>query len=394
MAEAREYGLLEVRASELDRAGLCPPSLWQVGVRQKPPPAEETRLGSAVHKWMQLAIQRQNPVIRELAHEFDVDDQELEQLAGKAWRCWKEMAEHFPCAEVEREHIWLDEVDQVRLTGHMDVLQMRQDCPHVLDWKSGFQTPRPWNQLRAYALLALDLCPEADQVCCILVNVRKGYSQVRYYGVAELRSWWQGLVSLLRSEQTYSTGSHCGYCPRLYDCPARTNVLKTGLTAWPETTQEASQFDLKSFWEQLPTEPLARATRLAELLERVRAIQRIAEAVRTEIKREVGGQEGQRMPLVNNRELAIVKQDRRRIDFQRGYEALTDPEVGLSWPHLADCVNISKATLEEKVRSLTPGRAGGVRWKALVHLLEMDEALVSDPVELLQVRDQDHGDTK
>lgn len=302
----------------------------------------------------------------------DVEPEDLEYLASAAWRAWENLRPHFAGARTEVDHSMIDMARGVRLRGRMDLLALDETGePRICEWKSGFGSD-PWQQLRAYALLALDLYPEAQTVYCVAVHLRSQQPlDGRRFKRGELLEWWDALVRQLKRTDRYSPGAHCRYCPRSYDCPAKTAILRQMINA------ASYPLDLAV----LPEDPLIRGEQLAGLLERVRLLDQASELLREAIKADVVARGGS-LPAGTDRELVVVDQQRHRIDYRKGWPVLLETLL----TDADQCLTVSKTRAEELVRKHAPYRGGAKAVRELREALAANGALIPETVQRLEIR--------
>ena len=145
-----------MRASRLPLSLLCPASQLEPAVKIGGDPSAAD-LGTAAH-WMLTGLvsgKRQFEDMHEAALVHRVPLEELQMLVGIGWRCWRQVAEHFPAPAVEVAMSNEGSGESPVLTGHCDVLSVSDGIVRVADYKTGRINAKHDAQLRAYALLAM-----------------------------------------------------------------------------------------------------------------------------------------------------------------------------------------------------------------------------------------------
>lgn len=355
-----------IRCSSLPLALTCPAS--QV------PPAIQTegddaaaRLGSAVHQLLADAIESGGLLDWQFAlaaARWRVEESDLTPLAWAGWRCWLRLAEQFPDPSVEvalrAERLGWE------LTGHADVISATDSDVRLLDWKSGREDSDYDDQLRGYALLALEQRPAVDRAYVAVVRLREQQVDGRWYNRAELDAWWQGCVKSLERRDLYRTGSHCGYCRRNRECGAHSAAAAQAIGALLNHDD--------------PTLDMASAAGVA--LDRVKLVEKVCETARANIAALVVRMGG-RLATSDGRELVMTEQARRVIDPKLGLPILREV---LAPDQIADCLTISKTKVEAAVGDNAPRGQKGQARQALIDRLDEAGALLTTTIKRLECR--------
>lgn len=311
-----------MRASSLDMAMACPESQREPMFQQ--PVGRAALVGSAVHAYLEDYISGQPQTYDHYASEWALSEREdFAKIAYNGVRCWNALAQHFPNPICERE---LTDAGTVGLTGHPDVVSIIGKEARVLDWKTGRVEGDHTEQLRAYAYL---ICKtfDVDTVRAVVCDVR--YQDIRKpvtFTRAELAEWYQQVARRLR-EQGYATGSHCQYCPRAIECPAKQMLLRTIGNAVIQSDSIIANLD---------DEKLIRLHDAIGVLEK--ALTKAKDALRAE----VAGRGG-RITTPDGNGLELRQEAYRTLQPQQAMETLLDRYGSTAW----NAANVSLSSVKD-----------------------------------------------
>jgi PD-(D/E)XK nuclease superfamily len=362
--------MLRLRASRLDLLAACAQAVLPAQV-----PVDSydlhARNGTATHAALARHVRGEPYDTPALALAEGADPDEVGYLVAAGVRCWERLAPYFPRAEPEVELTVHEPL--VDLSGHADVLSLRPDGAgevRILDWKSGYSDESHEHQLRGYAFLACAVhAVETARVC--LVHLRARTADWQTYTRAELRGWFDGLVSRLLQPGAYRAGQHCGYCPRAHECAARTALVRQASLA----LLDGDNVHLA------PPAELA-GTIYADLLDRARLLERVALSVREQVRAEVI-RAGGRLETGDGRVLELVPHERRAIDYVPGRAVLLE---ALGAEKLAALCQVGKGDVEEAVRARAEKGQKGAAVRQLLADLEEVGALKPETSWRLEVR--------
>lgn len=326
--------MLEIRCSSIDRHQACPASAQEPALPARSG-GEEADLGTTVHLALKLHVTGQHADPEALAYVAGVDPQDAKILTHMGIRLWNDhLSAYFPDPVAERPLKLIS--PPITLQGTADVFSRVNGDVRILDWKSGFEKGQHAGQLLGYALLGLLHEPDAEGAYVCLAHIRSGEIEGRYYLRQHVLDWWEGFKRELAKTPKYQPGLHCRGCPHILECPAQTAFLKQVCEM------------LRTFHEL----PAGLATPdLGDLLDYARLLEALALKTREVIKSRVAEMPGKCLPVGGRRELRIVEQQRRKIDFTRAWPILAYLFEAGTWE---DAVTVSKTKIEDKVRALAP----------------------------------------
>ena len=326
---------------------------------------EAANLGTALHAVQAGAIKGEPVDLLDVAAEYDVDHDELQRLAIWAWRAWQGLAEWFPDPQTEVSISGTDEEYGIELTGHADVLSVDHERRRlaICDWKSGWLDHDYTAQLRGYALLALLHYPDIMHVYLVSCRIRDQTYSGEMLTRKQIEDWWDQFAGRL-NEGGYNPGRHCGHCPVRLGCPAREKHLAESVE-WMGITDGD----------------------LGELLDRAKALEFAAGAVKDQIRAEVIAAGG-RWKCGDGRELVITEQPRRSIDFAAGWPVI---QAALPDADLAGAVTISKSKVEAAAKEAAGRGRKGKAVQELLDRLDVAGAMRTTFIQRLEVRRTNDG---
>jgi hypothetical protein len=335
---------------------------------------EAADIGSAVHQLLAARIGGFEWDVDAVALEWNCDPDELSRLFGWSWRAWLSVAKHFPePRQIERE-LTMATPGPVMLSGHVDLLCALGSEIRLLDWKTGRVDADHRQQIMGYCWLALQNYPDSESAYAMVLRVRDQSLDAHRYSRAELDRWYANLCRKMDTPHRFRPGRHCVGCPRGASCPAKTALIS-------QAAQGLSGFS-HDFLTQLPPPGPARGQVLAELLDRVKLIERVCEQAREMVRADVARQGGS-MVSEDGRELRLVSSDRTRILYEEAWPLLARMLPTEIWNQV---VEIKKGEVEKAVRQAAPYRQGGKAVAALLAELERLGAVTKTAVSRLEVR--------
>lgn len=377
--------LLRLRASRVPLAMICPESLVDDGGPMLGGSGEPANLGSAIHDCIKVWIDRGTPHSDEIdvaGERHGVED--FEELSSLTWRTWNVFClvrEHFPHPSTEVDLEYEDAANGITLTGHIDLADIVENRLHILDHKTGRLEVDAAHQIRAYAYLGIQSRPDIDEVYASVARVRDGSVEpFSVWSRSDLEAWYAGLVERVsnRGSQQYNPGEWCRFCPRSLTCPGKEAYLRQ---AHGVLVNIGGQLDLQGNL-QLPADPNARGPALANLLDKVKVIEKICKDARDLIRADVIANGGA-MPTGDGvMELAIRQEVHKSIDFFAGESILRDHVPEAYW---SEVFSVSKTAAERAVKaSVEKGK--GAAWMAVLMLLEQHNALGHSTINKLVTR--------
>ena len=134
-----------------------------------------------------------------------------------------------PQAEVELEHtMTAPRGVLVKIKGRCDLYERIGKRAVILDLKTGRRDRNHAEQLAGYAVAAMGMDKELEEVSLIVLWARLGYYDVLTMTRAEVKAWASGFLrhSAVWDGKSYTTGEHCTYCRRAATCEARAADLR------------------------------------------------------------------------------------------------------------------------------------------------------------------------
>jgi hypothetical protein len=360
--------MIELSASQAPRARACPPSILADGLQVVTYPMPV--VGLAGHHGMQLGIQHgQHLEVEDLAAMFGVDDiDDLERVMGQMWHAWQGMRQYFgdsPMCEVFLQHDFI----KLRLSGHIDVLGFAPANRQIRigDWKSSWQEEDHGDQIRAYALLALENYPDYDEAWCAVIRPRQGNYSAQVYRRPELYQWLEGLTERLtgRGSEQYYVGEQCIRCPRATICPAVTSLIRQELQAI--RPMERMEYLLSE-------ESMAEA-----VYSRIRVLEAHCEAVGKALKAKVvaaGGRIGNLILTQEKRETIRYTVPAQRVLYDLAFDRDT-------WTQI---LKVSNTELKKAVMAQAPHGAKLTQWDFVRNRLRDCGAVETTYIEKLVLR--------
>jgi hypothetical protein len=367
--------MIQLRASKMPLVTQCPQSLVEPTLRVEGDD-QAARLGTAVHAAVLGRIQT-GETLRpsSMATIYGVRDvPELDRLMDLAWNAWLRVQDWFPEPETEVEYHVVNMTDDVKLTGHIDVLSVlspTEETPgelRIADFKSGWADMDHTPQMLAYARLALAHNPTCTSVYTAVLRLRDGSIEGARYDLGEVLDWWDRTRQEIRENaDAYRLGDHCRWCPRVLECPAQALALQNA-----------------AYMASSPYAP----TSLVDAYDACKRVQKAAEFFLPQIKAQVAALGG-RVDCGDGRELVLIDQVQQEIDFGAGCDVLS---TYLAPEALDPCLSIRKGALEAAVKLTAPPRGKGRLWKECLGDLERAGALRAHFVTRLECRRKEkHG---
>lgn len=278
-----------LRCSSLPLAFACPASLRGEGVAIDPV-NPEAALGSAAHEAMRQIVQGgldEPPPITPIAQRFGVDPDELMDLVWSGVRMVRQLrAKRWIPESAACELSLTDVVRGVQLSGHLDVYCILDaKTAIVIDWKTGRKDTDYYHQLAGYAWLAHGFAPQMENTLCLIGWLRTGEVETYGFTPATLQEFRTRIgAEVIEWDGTYHPGAHCGGCPRMAGCPARTALIQA--TARELSQDEATSGATDGLMQRLadPATRDAAAPVAIELFQRVGLLEKAAETFKAQLK--------------------------------------------------------------------------------------------------------------
>lgn len=327
--------------------------------------ADFTRMGDAAHAFYERMVTDKmnapdDALIHSLSVRFDVDADELEQLAWQGLREWKKVRDRIDLIGVEKKYR-ASLAENIRLSGHVDLIGRMNDEPSigiVVDWKAGYKESGYLEQVKGYALLDYLLSAssnrKAERYLMLVVFTRMGITDTVEITAGELEEFRQQIVKTVTSDQTtYApSDSNCEYCPVKRECPAR-RVLMRG--AYDDITAIIGQ----------PGDPELVPAKLVELYPQTRILKKALEEYEKQVKEAVKAAGGEIETDAGT--LSLNDVTRRTIQWAPHLlnTFLTEDQIAGLTP------TIGKKQLEDAVAANAPrGQKGSAKQECMKKLTE------------------------
>lgn len=250
---------------------------------------------------------------------------------------------------------------EVRLTGTADLMSYNEKEKRIVidDWKTGQVRPEAFHQLRQYAVLGLQLWPDAEKVLVRLVWLRDGWTDEIEYEAEDVLGFQSEILKHLsqdRSEAEYRTGAHCKYCKRKHHCVAwestTASLVRIAHQGEMENTLEGG---VRALYER---GELGKAHemlgQLKDLIDNFRAAERL-------LVEEVGP-----ISVGDGKVLAITEVKYTEIDAAEGLQ-MAYKELGADAYKAA---KIGKGELEKLIKAAARKGKKGVAWDSFMDQME------------------------
>ena len=381
--------------SSIGRVIACPASASKKSDLLIDQVGDPAKVGQAVHAALALLVEgKEIPSATRLAMDHGLDEvkhgSEIESLisAGRwAWFGTKDHPGfitslfHKPAAEVRLEysvktknpHTGEDAV--VEFHGRADVYEEKEEEAAIIDWKTGYKTDEDAHmpQMISMAVMAFARNRHISKVTAVLVWLRDWQFSAATFTREGVRDW---LRNFLRRKafwdgKTYNPGSHCRYCPRSYECPARAQMMRTAITEFVGKDTEVT-FDENGV--------LRPAADIFKLYEAAKTVNSEANKVLSLLKDAID----QTGPVVyDGRKLEVAQSSPPiQVEFGPGEEYLRQ-QLG---DNLKDVLSVSTSKLKKVVMAEAPKGEKTAAWQSfLLDLKKVDAVKLGTPRKTLKI---------
>jgi hypothetical protein len=300
-----------------------------------------------------------------IGQRFGVDPDELRSLAWNGLWVWKQIREAFAGAKGEAD--LAAEIGSVTLTGHVDLLSIRDDVAHLIDWKFGRVDRDHAEQVRGYAALVLRRYPEVQRVSMAIAWMRdrelEPYSMTR----EQLPAWEARFTGELADwDGVFHPGPGCWACPRSHECPAMTALARRDVEVLGGEEMAARMV------EGLATLPDAEVVALRRKAKQIaKLIDSLDEAVKMRVD-----QAGGVLADGAGAELRFTESNRRDINPLKAWPVI---QGRLDDTEIAGCLKISASSLDDTIAKKAGRGQGAAAKRALQAALEEAQAITLIP---------------
>jgi len=224
---------MDHRSSSLDRKFACNASTVEPDIYIETS-EQVANLGSAVHFYISETILGKVVDNDKILNDYNIEDgKEYYRFISafhKAWTFFKPRIKEIIGVEME---VFFSIKDH-KITGHLDFAYLSiEDRVVVVDWKLGYLEGAHRNQLMSYLVgvlhdTSLDMVDTWNgELYTVYLNSRTMQHEI--IDQDDIKKWSFDLETVL-SEATnnmFSVGSNCQYCPLAYNCKAKQEMINS-----------------------------------------------------------------------------------------------------------------------------------------------------------------------
>jgi hypothetical protein len=276
-------------------------------------------IGRAAHEALAVTVKGGDPDFGAIAKTHGVERNSFAPLYYIGRRIWDEYRGGLAVIAIEKQ-MAAEILPGVTLQGTGDIIAraVQEAVPTIVpwDWKSGAMADHR-DQLIGYAWLATREWP-AEHVKGVLCWLRDQVADVDDIGMDEVERLPERIREALDHPDRFCPGpDQCLYCPRRFDCPARTALVRQSIESLVEASAASKSLGL------IALDPAA----LAALWPKVRMIKgamaQYDEVVRARVE-EAGS-----LPVGDGTELVLKDVERTQILAAQGLPVLIERFGGL-----------------------------------------------------------------
>jgi len=354
---------ISLRASRMPLAFTCPGSTIPPAIPISES-SEEAALGIATHEALRSLAERGDVVWHDIpriatAHGAKADD--VLMLCRMARNLWPSLAESFRDCLTEVP-LKAELGGGITLTGHADLLSIRDNVARAADWKTGRADSDYSAQMRAYGALVMLENPDLAEVTITIIWIRAG--EIENYTMHRLHvvEWLRELQArVLQWDGVYHPGKHCGYCPRSHECAAHNALVRRDVAAMTDVELgERIESTLATMRPDAIVDLLRKADSVSDVATRVRAAIKAHVVARGDI-------------IADGTRLTIETQQRREVVADRAWPLLED--AGFESKDFAAAVDFRIGALEKVVATKAGRGKGAAAVRALMAQMEAAGAL-------------------
>jgi hypothetical protein len=308
--------------------------------------------------------------IPNLAASYGVDPDDVFALVRMASKLWSLSLRASFAGALTEVPLSAQIPPDLLLTGHADILAIRDHVARVADWKTGRLDSDYAAQMRSYGALVLLENPDLTEATVTVIWIRDG--EIENYTMTRqgLKEWLAELrARVMDWDGVFHPGRHCEYCPRSHECEAANALARRDVAAMRDLDVAER---IESSLAQMQPDAIVELHRQAD------AVMSVAARVRAAIKAHVmaGGD-----VVGNGTRLTVETQARRELDAAKAWPVLED--LGFESADFAACIDLHVSRVEKivaqragkgkgasAVRALAErfGEAGAVQTKETISL--------------------------
>jgi hypothetical protein len=312
-------------------------------VRSESKPAT---LGTAIHFVAQFFLKNHVwPDVLEVARKYNVNEDELLRLFYALRDAMQEVLKWGRVVHFEEQFKF--DRDGLILTGSPDLILKDDETGQyiIVDWKSGYIQSNHIEQMKGYGILLREKYDLNDApIKSAIVWLRSKEIEVEEFSTGPRHII--KLLDLIVKAKEYNVTSHCYYCPRANECPAREEELKGAANTLIEVNGAISTEKMIGLYDK------------AKLLEK--ALDTYKDRLRELLS---AG------PVFDNGRIFEVKEiEIKRLKTQPTYAKLI-AEIG---PSIVGMMNFDKKKLTKYFGDTAPGGKGEYIKKRMAELEESD----------------------
>lgn len=337
----------------------------EVRINQSSEPAE---VGTAAHRWLASYVKGIELDKRQIAQEHGCDVDELSMLCAMGLKVLGQIKEKIGA-------VWWDALqtevplsakldDWLSIVGTADLLGRDSRTALVTDYKTGRIDSEYAHQLRGYAYCALDhFGPEVSEVVAITAWLREGYWDIERFTRAQIRDWADEYRKRIRNGRgIFNPGSHCGYCSRKTNCPARQALIR-------QTVADLS-VEGAPVVAWTPETRAALGPQIGTMYGRVKLIEKAAEDFRDTLRADIE-QHGP-ISIGGGRQLALTPVNRRELDVAKARPVLAS---FVTQDEIDAATKISVSAIEKAAVEKPPKGKGAQTKRDMTAALEAAQAI-------------------
>ncbi len=381
--------LTTIRVSSLPRGVACPGSLRPCADGTVPvaPSNEASALGSAAHEVLAQIVNLDLdhvPPIEKIAQRWGVDPDDVQRMGAIGLNRWRSLRARglFPDPEAEWSRSMT--VADVKITGHIDVLDlivtMDDAVVSIADFKSGRRDNNHFDQIAGYALLALDMYADAKKIAGLVVWLLDDEIESIPLTRADVERWRDEVLigRVINWDGVYHPGPQCEHCPRFAGCPARAAMVRSAVAEL--ATEDQVRDATTDLIERAREGDMVAAEKIIGTYERARLLVTTAEYYIKAVKQEIVAHG----PLSDGvQRIDVVSEDRQEIIPAKAMAVL---ETVFSGDEILAACRIGKGKIMDAIAERSPRGRKGKDQKEMIEQLAAAGAIEETERKVLKLK--------
>ena len=367
-----------LRCSSMPRILKCPASAVAPDIEIEGDRAV-AMIGRAAHEALAAHVRGGAPDFDAIARKHGAERDTFAPLYYVGRRIWDERKSAIAIIAVEQK-MAAEILPGVILQGTGDIIAraVREEVPTIVvwDWKSGAIADHR-DQIISYAWLASREWP-TERVKGVLCWLRDQLADIDDIGMDELEKLPERIREALDHPDRFCPGpQQCQYCPRRFDCPARTALVRQSVESLTAASALSKSIGLVAL------DPAALAALWPKVKMIKAALEQYDEVVRARVK-EAGA-----LPVGDGTELVITEVERTEIVPARGIPVLVERFGGIE--AIMPAIRLGKSEIGNLASAQAPRGMKKAAITELMGALEAAGALVITKSGRLTVRKGGNG---